>query len=61
LLQEKCDEDLTTLSSDLQSKTQEYDRKEEALKAKRDSELHKLKVEFEQKARVSSLRLLLSM
>jgi hypothetical protein len=58
IFQEKCDEDLTNLRSDLQSKTQEYDRKEDALKAKRDSELQKLKMEFEQKVRVSVLLLL---
>ena len=42
------------MKNDLQSKMNEFDKKEEALKQKKDTELHKIKNEFEQKVKVSS-------
>lgn len=58
LLQEKCEEDLGKLKLDVQNKYNDFDKKEEVTRSKRETELLKLKQEFELKVKVSCFDLI---
>jgi len=56
-IQEKCEEDLGKLKSDIQNKYNDFDKKEEVTRSKRETELLKLKQEFELKVKDLRVRI----